>query len=116
SIAARRTASPVKALKPVAGLAWLRTSWVLYRSGEASDVLDERASFMGTSRPRNHLAARRVLKVTSGKVPYLPHRPQQRLLDTAAIERERAARVEAAAGWRVDRARHIAGEDDALAL
>ena len=40
---------------------------------------------------------------------------QHRLLDSAAIERIRATRVEAAAGGKLDRTGHIAGKNDALA-
>src|SRR5216683_8178301 len=40
---------------------------------------------------------------------------QRRLLPGAAFHRLRAARVEAATGRRVERARHLAGQDDLLA-
>src|SRR4051794_37704205 len=40
---------------------------------------------------------------------------QQRLLDAAAVHRERAAGVEPTAGRRVDRAGDLAGQDDPLA-
>ena len=42
--------------------------------------------------------------------------PERRFFHTAFGHGVRAARVEAAAGWRIDRVRHVAAEDDALAI
>src|SRR2546425_416537 len=52
----------------------------------------------------------------AGDVMPRPHLAHRRLLAPAAIERIGAARVKTAPRRRIDRARHVALEDDAVAL
>ena len=51
----------------------------------------------------------------TGRQVRITYRAQYRLLYPAAVEDIGAARVEAAAAGRIDRAGHIAGQDDTLA-
>ena len=60
------------------------------------------------------LLGRQVVQVAGGEVARAVGRPQRRLLGPAAVEGVGAAGVEAAALGRVDRARHVALQDDAL--
>src|SRR5579859_1555378 len=62
-----------------------------------------------------NLPAGHMIQMARRHVP-LAHRPQHRFLHTAAIEREGAARVETAAARRIDRAWHIACQDNPVTL
>src|SRR5271167_3585993 len=54
-----------------------------------------------------------MVKMTGDEPPFDLH--ESRLLRGATRHRVRAARVKAAARWRVERARHLARENDLLA-
>ena len=60
------------------------------------------------------LRSRQIVQVTGDQWP-VGQRLQHRFLDTAAVESVWAARMEPAARRRVDRARHVALQDDPLA-
>src|SRR3982074_3318788 len=68
------------------------------------------------SRVGGHLTVGHAVKMAGGHVSRVPavvsDWPEQRLLAPAAGETEWAAGMEAAASGRVDRARHIATQDD----
>ena len=61
-------------------------------------------------------ATRRQLRASDGRRSHgRRHRDQRRPLDPAALDRMRAAQMQMAAGRRIDRARHVALQDGAVA-